>query len=283
MMAQTTTSLTESDRQINDLMESVRHYRTHPEVSEQAKKDAAEDLKPVYEKIAKLQDPNGFSTHLAETISQAYRARTRGERKKPLCRCELPSATCPVKRGEIPPKIRTRDYEYVRSADARELARQYLESHAADVVVREALDSFRNLRSDIYRDLNAIITDLMADANADADQDASDSASAGADGAEVAGPVLDPTEDNADAVAPAVSADGGEREPDAPAEGSVEDTVDQALADALASADLDELAADAVDGLTSTAEVLTAIRDGELDVADLPDGVRERVEQNTEN
>lgn len=201
------TPLTETDRQIADLMESYRHYKTDPRIPEPAKEDAAERMRPVWEKIAILQDPHGFTSHLADEIDRARRERARGDRKRPLCRCEQPRHICDAKQGEVPRKIRARDYEYLSSGNPRQNAREYVQEHPGDVIVREAMESYRNLRTDIYQRMNAILIDLRAAIGADdgSPSDGGEDAPAPASGVE--GPVMDPTEDNSDSDALTTGAD----------------------------------------------------------------------------
>lgn len=155
------------DRTISDLLESYRHRQSDPTVSDDRKQRATERMKPVWADLAKLQDPSGFVNHISEVVQREHHRRHNSEdptvtrRTKPLCRCDLPRHVCEAKQGEVPSKIRSQTLDYIEKPDSQALAREYLQEHSGDVVIREAVDGYRGLRSDIYAELSEILAMMM--------------------------------------------------------------------------------------------------------------------------
>lgn len=216
MSAQSTPpGISQQDRTLSDLLESYRHRQSDPTIPDERQREAAERMKSVWAKLAKLQDPDGFINHLSEYIQGEYERRNLDDppkgvekRRKPLCRCDRSRHVCEVKQGEVPSKIRTQDLTYIPKPGSRELARQYVQEHAGDVVVREAMEGYRNLRSEIYAEVSDILAMMMGATTATEDTDASegaDGASAGGDGGGGPSPGEPPNRAD-DATA---SADGG--------------------------------------------------------------------------
>lgn len=226
-MSSTTQSLgaSEQDRTLSDLLEALRHQQADPATDPGRKRRASERMKPVWAKLAKLQDPDGFSNHLAEFVQQEHHRRHNSDadpnttrRGKPLCRCSRSRHVCEVKQGEIPSKIRTLDLKFIHKPDAATLAREYVQEHSGDVVIREAVEDYRDLRADIYAELSDILAMLMGredpqpteDEQADMDVSPSEEH------------VQSPSDETDTAHAPTAAADGGDDEPpedadDAPA------------------------------------------------------------------
>lgn len=208
----TTGGITEQDRTLSDLVESYRHLQADPSVPEVRKQRAAERMKTVWAKLAKLQDPDGFINHLSEHIQREFQRRhdpNPGDERRgtPLCRCDLARHVCETKQGETPSKIRTQDLQYIQKASSRTLAREYVQEHTGDVVVREAMESFRNLRADIYGELSSILAMMMGKADPDTatSQDAADGPHADATDA----PVQSPSDGTNATGTSTASADGG--------------------------------------------------------------------------
>jgi hypothetical protein len=186
----TQTGITEQDRTLSDLLESYRHLQADPTVEDERKQKAAERMEPVWANLAKLQDPDGFVNHISEVIQREFQRRHEADgnpnltrRGKPLCRCERPRHVCEVKQGEVPSKIRTQNLQYIQKPSSRTLAREYIQEHSGDVVVREAMEGYRNLRADIYAQLSQILAMMMGDAPLDVagSSDGADGVQNGAD------------------------------------------------------------------------------------------------------
>lgn len=153
------------DRTLSDLIESYRHIQSDPSISRERKREASERMTDVWSKLARLQDEDGFVTHLSDHIAREHHRRSESgsegrTRRKPLCRCGMSRHVCEVKKGEVPSHIRTQSLSYLSSPDPRANAREYVQSHSGDVVVREAMDEYRELRANIYSELNAILAYL---------------------------------------------------------------------------------------------------------------------------
>lgn len=269
----------QQDRTLSDLLESFRHLESDGQIPDERKAEAAERMKPVWSKLAKLQDPDGFINHLSETIQREYQRRHADDganvtrRAKPLCRCDLPRHVCETKQGEVPSKIRTQDLEYIHKPDNRTLAREYVQEHAGDVVVREAMETFRGLRADIYAELSSILA-MMRAPTAPA---AAGRASAADRASERPGDGPAPTSTNGTdgTGGRTASADGG----------GTSGLVDAALASAVERHGPEQMAQDAVDGVQDLASVVDAFQNGEVDAADLQaiaDGERSVADLNLE-
>lgn len=217
-------------------------------------------MKPVWAKLAKLQDPDGFINHVSEYVQEQYHRRhNAGEdpnvnrRGKPLCRCDRSRHVCEVKQGEVPSKIRTQDLMYLNKPDSRTLAREYVQEHSGDVVVREAMEDFRNLRADIYGELSDILAMMMGrDEPQDSEDTSTDASSAASEPSDPS-----PSDGGGGADAATASADGGE-EPD-PSE-----VVDAALASAVDRHGADALAEQATEGAMTTLRLANAVQNGEI-------------------
>lgn len=207
--------MNQQDRTLSDLLETYRHLQSDPEISDVRKQRAAKRMEGVWADLAKLQDPDGFVNHISEVVQREHRRREdppEGEerRAKALCRCDLSHHVCETKQGEVPSKIRTQDLQYIQKPSSRELARKYVQEHPGDVIIREAMESFRNLRADIYSELSSILAMMMgaedSDTPSDSDgvQDTRDAASERPDTANEPSPSDPP--DPADAAT--ASADG---------------------------------------------------------------------------
>lgn len=200
MSVQNGAGVIQQDRTLTDLLESYRHRQADDRIPDERKRRAAKRMKPVWAKLAKLQDPNGFINHLTAYIQEQYQRRHNHEdepglkrRAKPLCRCNRPKHVCEAKRGVTPSKIRTQNLQYVPTADPQDLAREYVQSHPGDVVVREAMKTFRELRAEIYAELSDILAMMMGadepeDDGEDTPTDAPDAASEPSDPSPTAQP-----------------------------------------------------------------------------------------------
>jgi hypothetical protein len=258
--------ITEQDRTLSDLLESYRHLQSDPNIPSERKRRASERMKPVWAKLAKLQDPDGFINHISEHVQREFQRRHHsGElrndtrRGKPLCRCERPRHVCEVKQGEVPSKIRTQNLQYIQKPDSRTLAREYVQEHSGDVVVREAMESFRNLRADIYGELSDILAMMMGKENLDSER--------GQNAPDAAGEDAPPT----DVQSPA-SPDGGADASTASADGGQEltaDVVDAALASAVERHGAEQMAQDATEGALDLMRVMDAFQNGEVSTEDL--------------
>lgn len=273
--------ISEQDRTLSDLLETYRHLQSDPHIPEERKQAAAERMKDVWADLAKLRDPDGFINHVSSTIQREHARRhnpadVNGSRRgKPLCRCDRSKHVCEVKQGEVPSKIRTQDLQYLSKPDSRTLARDYIQEHSGDVVVREAMESFRGLRADIYSELSSILAMMMGRDEPDSEpgQDSRDAASASDGGPDVQSPT--DTQESADARP--VDTDGGAVDPSA--------VVDRALASAVERHGADTLAADATDGALNLMSVMEAYQNGDVSTEDLKavaDGERELSELNLE-
>lgn len=156
--------ITEQDRTLSDLLSEYRHLKDDPGVPTERKERADELMKPVWERLAVLQDPDGFMTFVSDYIQTAYQRRNHvsseddaERRTKPMCRCDLPRHVCESKQGEVPSEMRTQDLKYIHKPGPRSLARDYIQEHSGDVVVREAMREYRNLRADIYASISGIL------------------------------------------------------------------------------------------------------------------------------
>ena len=258
--------ITEQDRTLSDLLETYRHLQSDPSVPDERKQRAAEQMKDVWANLAKLQDPDGFINHISEVVQREHQRRHNPEdvdghrRAKPLCRCDRPRHVCEVKQGEVPSKIRTQDLQYIQKPSSRVLARDYVQEHGGDVVVREAMESFRGLRASIYSELSSIIAMMMGKEDPDTEpgQDAPDAASADADG----GSVQTPSDTPEATDGRPVGADGG-------ADVDPSSVVDRALASAVERHGADTLAADATSGALNIMSVMEAYQDGDVSTEDL--------------
>lgn len=257
--------ITEQDRVLSDQLETFRHLMADPEVPKDRKRRASQRIKGVWRNLARLQDPNGFENHLSEHIQHEYQRRNNPEnldepkRRKPLCSCDRSRHVCEAKAGEVPSKIRTRDYEFLDKPGTQELAREYVQEHSGDIVVREAMKSYRDLRADIYSELSAITT-MLTGGPTQAERAERDDADGSRDS--FASGVDYPTSDDATEQLPADGADDAE-------DVDVEAVVDQALASVVEREGAEALAEDATEGALNVAKILTAAEDGDVDVEDL--------------
>lgn len=89
---------------------------------------------------------------VAEFYREAYRARCRGERDDSLCDC--PNPRCPLKNGGVPYQLRRRatTLDTPERTPMEEL-KAFLKVHPAAVVIDEALQELRDLRSDVGDEL----------------------------------------------------------------------------------------------------------------------------------
>jgi len=214
--------ITQQDRTLSDLLEAYRHRQTDPDIPEERKQEAAHRMKPVWANLAKLQDPDGFVNHLSEYIQQEYHRRNAPEdsnlerRGKPLCRCSRSRHVCEVKQGEVPSKIRSQNLQYLETPDSRTLSREYVQEHSGDVVVREAMESYRGLRAEIYSTISDILA-MMMGADSQPVQDSADSREDGAAAVDVDSPAEHPGGDDAPTAAANGGADvSGDTSPDLP-------------------------------------------------------------------
>lgn len=237
-------------------------------------------MEGVWADLAKLQDPDGFVNHISEVVQREHQRREDpdGEERRgtPLCRCDLSHHVCETKQGEVPAKIRTQDLQYIQKPSSRELARKYIQEHPGDVIIREAMESFRNLRANIYAELSSILA-LMMGAEPPDSADAQDTRDAAREGADTAdGPSPSDTPDAADT--PTASADGGEEQ-------DVSEMVDAALASAVERHGTEALAEQATEGALSLAKVVTAYQNGDVSTEELQavaDGERSLSDLNLE-
>lgn len=270
MSSATIQNVQEQDRTLSDLLETYRHLQSDPNLEDARKREAAERMKNVWSKLAILQDPDGFINYVSDYVQREFNRRHKAtednnikRRGKPLCRCSRARHVCEAKQGLVPSKIRTQDLKYFNSPDSRTLAREYVQEHEGDVVIREAMESHRNLRAEIYAELSDIIAMMMGR------DELEDGEGASADGHAVASEQRDPsaTSDQKQSHAPEASADGG-------ADPTAEELADAALAKAVQNADTEELAEQATDGLQDTVAVMNAVQNGEVS----PERVSEVVE-----
>lgn len=250
-MSTRTSPTVQQDRTLSDLLESYRHLQSDRQIPDKRKRRAAERMKDVWAKLAKLQDPDGFINHLSEYIQKQYERRHHHSdrpdltrRGKPLCRCNRPRHVCEAKEGVVPSKIRSQDLEYLETSDSRTLARQYIQEHPGDVVVREAMEDFRQLRAEIYSELSEILVMLRGGNLSGAeDSGGGDSESSDASGGPGGQPGPSATDSSEPSDAPTAAADGGpsdapsggpDDDPDGgPGEGSGEDDAESTAADSL--------------------------------------------------
>jgi hypothetical protein len=209
----------EQDRTLSDLLESYRHLQADPAIQEDRKQRATERMESVWASLAKLQDPDGFVNHLGEVVQREHQRRRdprddQERRGKPLCRCDRPRHVCEVKQGEVPSKIRTQNLEYIKKPGNRSLAREYVQTHSGDVIIREAMASYRNLRADIYGELSATLAMMRGREERESDVGATggedDSASASEDAASDHDAQDTPGVDRADAATDASDGGGGD-------------------------------------------------------------------------
>lgn len=205
--------MSEQDRTLSDLLETFRHLQSDPAVPDELKQRASERMKDVWADLAELQDPDGFINHVSEVVQREFQRRhnpgeVEGTRRgEPLCRCERPRQVCEVKQGEVPSKIRTQNLNYIQKPSSRSLARDYIQEHSGDVVIREAMNSYRQIRADIYAELSQIIAMMMGKAPLDS-EDAQGGPDADGEGSGV-GDVESPTHQDEHTDTATASAHGG--------------------------------------------------------------------------
>lgn len=204
----------EQDRTLSDLLETYRHHQADPSVPDEKKERAAERIQPVWGKLARLQDPDGFINFVSEVIQREYQRRHHSDgdpnltvRTKPLCRCSLPRHVCEAKQGEVPSQIRTQDLKYIQKPDSRTLTRDYVQEHSGDVVVREAVQEFLGLRAECYAELNEINVMMMS--SEPLDGEGSQDGHEGPHAPEGEPGDVQPVESSGDAHAATASPDGG--------------------------------------------------------------------------
>ncbi len=102
---------------------------------------------------------------ISEWVGRFYRKRYHrwqsGDREKPLCRCENPR--CPLKRGDIPYRLRRRDSQIrADGGTGREVLSGYLDSHPQAVIIDEALDKQAALATELAREFRQLQRDIAA-------------------------------------------------------------------------------------------------------------------------
>ncbi len=139
----------------------------HPKTTEFDKRfdDAAEKLEQI------------LVGDISEWVGRFYRDRYHrwqsGDRERPMCRCENPR--CPLKRGDIPYRLRRRDSQIRTDGGTdRDMLSGYLDNHPQAVIIDEALDrqgelatelarAFRQLQREIAAAIEAVIDGSIAE------------------------------------------------------------------------------------------------------------------------
>jgi len=102
---------------------------------------------------------------ISEWVGRFYRERYHrwrsGNREQPLCRCDNPR--CPLKRGEVPYRLRRRDSQ-IRTdrGTGREMLSAYLDSHPQAVIIDEALDRQQGLATELGREFRQLQREISA-------------------------------------------------------------------------------------------------------------------------
>ena len=121
-------------------------------VPAEVREDQRERAQEVIRLTQKLSSPGAFEAHLSSAISSAYRAAERGERDDPRCTCGSPN--CPILEGEVPSELRSRG---LRETDTYRDATRYMLDHPGEpVVVSEALESWHQLRAELYSEIELL-------------------------------------------------------------------------------------------------------------------------------
>lgn len=99
---------------------------------------------------------------VAEFYREAYRLRQRDERENPLCTCSNPR--CPLKQGQVPYQLRRRETSLNTPARTpMDELKAFLKTHPQAVVIDEALQHLRDLRSEVSDDLVSFNRDARSD------------------------------------------------------------------------------------------------------------------------
>lgn len=105
---------------------------------------------------------------IAEFYREAYRAKQREERDDPLCTC--PNPRCPLKHGGVPYQLRRRETTLdTPERTPMEELKAYLKTHSDAVIIDEALQQLRTLRSEVGDELVSFNRDARRDVDEDSE------------------------------------------------------------------------------------------------------------------
>ena len=140
-----------------------RIARTYQEVNqllrdgegdEEAREEAADVLEENADRLAWLLEDTGFSEFLEDRLE-----RWREETDKEMCSCWR--ATCPLKSGEVPAKLRQRESPVTVTRDIDSLVSEYLHNHSGGgEAVRLARKEWRQMATRVENDLSEVYAGL---------------------------------------------------------------------------------------------------------------------------
>ena len=140
-------------RNIDEKLQRTESLLDRPSIDSEVQHEAEEEMREIYREIVALQSEKAFKNHMAKYISEARRAREKGERG-PLCTCSRP--TCALTQGKIPPQVKTRGSELLRTRSTWDLVSEYVQDHDGAEVMHELLEEWEQREGDLYRKLSKI-------------------------------------------------------------------------------------------------------------------------------
>ena len=148
------TDIYESDRdRIRRTYRELNQLLKDGHGDEEAREEAADVIEENADRLAWLLEDTGFEEFLEDRLEKWRR-----ETDKAMCSCWR--ATCPLKRGEIPPKLRQHESPVTVTRDVDALVTEYLQNHSGGEAVRRARREWRQMATQVETDLSEAFAGL---------------------------------------------------------------------------------------------------------------------------
>lgn len=143
----------ELKRNIDQKLRRTESLLDRPAIDSEVQHEAEEEMRDIYREIVALQSEKAFKNHMAKYISEARKERQEGEREA-LCTCSRP--TCSLTQGKIPPQVKTRGSELLRTRSTWDLVSEFVQDHDGAEVMHDLLEEWEQREGDLYRNLSQI-------------------------------------------------------------------------------------------------------------------------------
>lgn len=126
------------------------------------REELRQEVNELWPEIQRLHGGNAYNQHITSYIDEEHRRlhnprEDEVPREQPLCGCSSP--TCPLKRGELPAKAKTRAGSSIVDTDPHAAVAETIEQHTKPYVLKEAAEAWHDETGEALMELYELKSD----------------------------------------------------------------------------------------------------------------------------